>query len=380
MNISQRLWTAKDGWELIEGEEEINSSTQIVFAFGGRTVLEDASHYNKLREFYPNAQILTGSTSGEIMDVEVHDDSIVATGIEFEHTKFETAVAQVNNRESYDVAKELASKLPKDALRHIFILSDGGKVNGTDLIRGFTENVSEDVTITGGLAGDAANFQKTLVGLNEAPTEGNVVCVGFYGDRLKIGFGSVGGWDPFGPDRIITKSEKNVLHELDGKPALELYKTYLGDQAEKLPGSALLFPLSMRRSMDDKEEVVRTILTIDEEQQTMTFAGDLPEGNITRLMKANFDRLVDGAHRAAEGGLSTIGSFKPELALLISCVGRKLVLGQRIEDEVESVREVVGDEPIITGFYSYGEIAPSLGTINCKLHNQTMTITLMAEE
>ena len=380
MEISQRFWSKRDGWELIEGEHEIDNSAELVFAFGGRTVLEDKAHFEQLRAFYPNAQILMGSTSGEIMDVEVHDDSIVATGIKFDHTKFEIVVANAKDRESFDVAQELAKALPHEGLRHIFILSDGGHVNGTDLIQGFTSTCSNQVTITGGLAGDAANFQKTLVGLDAAPQEGQVIAVGFYGDRLKIGFGSVGGWDPFGPDRIITKSEKNVLHELDGKPALELYKTYLGDQAENLPGSALLFPLSMRRSVEDKEEVVRTILTIDEENQTMTFAGDLPEGNITRLMKANFDRLIDGAHKAAEGSLSTIGSFKPELALLISCVGRKLVLGQRIEDEVESVREVIGDDAIITGFYSYGEIAPSLGTINCKLHNQTMTITLLSED
>ncbi|MGB0525237.1 MAG: FIST signal transduction protein [Flammeovirgaceae bacterium] len=380
MKIAQRFWTARDGWELIEGDEEQARKAQLVFAFGGRKALEEKTHYEKLQVFFPNAQILTGSTAGEIIDVEVHDDSIVATGIQFEHTQIETAIVPVNDRESYEVGKTLAGKISHQDLKHIFILSDGGKVNGTDLIRGFKENVPTNVTITGGLAGDAANFSRTLVGLNAAPDEGNVACVGFYGDRLKIGFGSVGGWDPFGPDRIITKSDKNVLHELDGKPALELYKTYLGEQAEKLPGSALLFPLSMRKSIEDKEEVVRTILTIDEAQQTMTFAGDLPEGNITRLMKANFDRLVDGAHKAAEGSVSTIGSFIPELALLISCVGRKLVLGQRIEDEVESVREVIGDEPIITGFYSYGEIAPSLGTVNCKLHNQTMTITLMAEE
>lgn len=380
MKVSQRFWSATDGWEQVEGDDEQNANAQLVFAFGGRTVLEDAVHFNALKEAFPNAQILTGSTSGEIMDVEVHDDSIVATGIEFEYTKFETAVAQVADRSSYDVAKELAGKLHQEGLKHIFILSDGGKINGTELIRGFKENAPEGVSITGGLAGDAANFARTLVGLNAAPADGNVACVGFYGDRLKIGFGSVGGWDPFGPDRMITKSDRNVLYELDGKPALELYKTYLGDQAEKLPGSALLFPLSMRQSLEDKEEVVRTILTIDEEKQTMTFAGDLPEGNVTRLMKANFDRLVDGAQKAAEGSLSTIGSFTPDLALLISCVGRKLVLGQRIEDEVESVRDVIGDEPIMTGFYSYGEIAPSLGTVNCKLHNQTMTITLMAEE
>ncbi|MFT5914857.1 MAG: hypothetical protein ACJAWV_000991 [Flammeovirgaceae bacterium] len=378
MKTSQKLWTAKDGWEEINGEGSINP--QVVLAFGGRKTLENASHFDNIKSSFPNADILMASTSGEIIDVEVHDDSVAVTAIEFQSTKHKVVVSSVEGKTSEGAAKEVADSLPKEGLRHVFVLSDGGMVNGTSLIKGLVENLPKNTSITGGLAGDAADFQKTLVGLNETPKAGNIVLLGLYGEKLRVGFSSVGGWDAFGPDRIITKSDKNVLYELDGKPALDLYKEYLGEQAEKLPGSALLFPLSMRTSANDKEEVVRTILTIDEEQKSMTFAGDLPEGNITRLMKANFNRLIDGAQNAAEASLDKFGSFKPELALLVSCVGRKLVLGQRIEDEVESVREVIGDDAAMTGFYSYGEIAPSLGTLNCQLHNQTMTITLLAEE
>ena len=378
MKIAQLHWTAKDGWEKVTESSNINP--QLVLMFGGRKTLENKDHFQYLREQFPKAKIVSASTSGEIIDVEVHDDSVVATAIEFEHCRIETVDTHIEGKDSYGAAKELAQQLPKEGLRHVFITSDGGHVNGTELISGFVQHLPSNVSITGGLAGDAADFKKTLVGLNKSPTEGNIVAIGLYGERLKIGFGSVGGWDAFGPDRMITKSDKNVLFELDDKPALELYKTYLGEQAKELPGAALLFPLSMRTSIEDKEEVVRTILTIDEETQTMTFAGDLPEGNIARLMKANFDRLVDGAQQAAEASVDEIGSFEPELAILVSCVGRKLVLGQMVEDEVEAVRETVGEQTAITGFYSYGEIAPSLGTLNCQLHNQTMTITLLAEE
>ena len=107
----------------------------------------------------------------------------------------------------------------------------------------------------------------------------------------------------------------------------------------------------------------------------MTFAGDIPQGATARLMKANFDRLIEGAQGAAEKSTSII----PDLAILISCVGRKLVLKDRTEEELESVRRIFGNKTVLTGFYSYGEISPFTPNSKCELHNQTMTITTLSE-
>jgi hypothetical protein len=234
------------------------------------------------------------------------------------------------------------------------------------------------VTATGGLSGDGDRFHRTLVLADERCSEGLVGAVGFYGPRLRVGYGSLGGWDPFGPDRLVTKSEGNVLYELDGQPCLQLYKTYLGEHAAGLPASALRFPLSVRDSYSQRQ-VVRTILGMSEENQSMTFAGDIPQGSYARLMKANFDRLVDGANGAASVAVTALGSGSPELAILISCVGRRLVLQQRTEEELETVRSVVGERATLTGFYSYGEICPTVPNASCELHNQTMTITTLLE-
>ena len=235
----------------------------------------------------------------------------------------------------------------------------------------------EGVIITGGLAGDGAKFKTTLVGLNETPTEGRIVAVGFYGNDLSITYGSVGGWDSFGPERLITKSDENVLYELDHLPALDIYKKYLGEHAKELPGSGLLFPLSIRMP-DSNDAIVRTILAVNEDEKSLTFAGNMPQENYARLMKANFDRLIEGASTAAQNSIDTILQ-KPDLAILISCVGRKLVLNHRIEEEVEEIRKVYGDSTAIMGFYSYGEISPS-NVMKCDLHNQTMTITTFTEK
>jgi len=210
------------------------------------------------------------------------------------------------------------------------------------------------------------------------PAQGVVAALGLYGCRLNVGFGSLGGWDPFGPQRLITRSEGNILYELDGKSALGLYKHYLGAHAAELPASGLLIPLSITVE-GHAASVVRTILAIDESAQSLTFAGDIPQGAYARLMKANFNRLIDGASAAARTSHEPLGSNSPELALLISCVGRKLVLKQRTGDEVEAVRQVLGERTVLTGFYSYGEIAPFAPGANCELHNQTMTITTVSE-
>ena len=217
-----------------------------------------------------------------------------------------------------------------------------------------------------------------MVGLDAIPTEGNIVAVGFYGDRLEVGFGSSGGWVPFGPLRRVTRAQANVLYELDGHSALELYKKYLGDQAEGLPGAALRFPLCI--TTEKGRHLVRTILSIDETHQSMIFAGDIPHDSRVRFMRASYEDLVDGAAQAAEESLRTNGGLQDaDLAICISCVGRKIVLGQHTEEETEVVRETLGDRPAITGFYSYGELAPMEASQWCELHNQTMTITLMKE-
>ncbi|MBL4578664.1 MAG: FIST C-terminal domain-containing protein [Flavobacteriales bacterium] len=377
MQIEQKQWTSEGQWQA-SGGNGVSESANLVLAFGSRSALSDSARFDEIKGFYPNAHILLGTTSGEILGIEVSDDTIALTAIQFESTTLKTASLRISEQQnSFEAGKTLASELLADDLVHVFVLSDGLQVNGSELVKGMSEALPSSISVTGGLAGDAANFEKTLVGLDSAPTDGNIVGIGLYGSSLKVGHGTQGGWDPFGPERIVTKSVSNVLYELDGQSALELYKTYLGDKASELPGSGLLFPLAIKESADSKA-VVRTLLAVDEGEQSMTFAGDLPEGAVVQLMKANFDKLIDASAEAAESTLEKIGS-DAQLAILVSCVGRKLVLDQRIEEEVEEVQAVLGDDIKITGFYSYGEISPLNDGYSCDLHNQTMTITTFRE-
>jgi hypothetical protein len=303
----------------------------------------------------------------------------VVTAVEFEKTVVKGSGLQLNRIDnSFEAGRKLAENLPKKDLVHAIVLSDGLNVNGSELVDGLIKNLPENVTVTGGLAGDSDRFNSTFVIWNDVPKKDMVAVLGFYGKNLNVGYASLGGWDPFGPERVITKSKGNVLFELDGQSALDLYKKYLGEHAKELPSSGLLFPLSLRVG-NNNTPIVRTILGVNEAEQSMTFAGNVPEGAYARLMTANFDRLIDGAIDAARTSAMPLGSLNAELAILISCVGRKLVLKQRVEEEVEGVREVLGNKPVLAGFYSYGEISPFTANAKCELHNQTMTITTFAE-
>jgi hypothetical protein len=388
MKIEQQKWSAQNGWTSARGES-LGNSAQLVLVFSARSVLRQASTVQSLQGMYPSALVLGCSTAGEICGTQVSDETMVATAVWFEHTQLQWAT--VNLREavtSFRAGELLAQALPgsvasnnghgDDGLVHVLVFSDGLKVNGSDLVAGLTKHLPPGTTLTGGLAGDGARFEETLVFSKNGPESDTVAVLGLYGTRLKVGFGSLGGWDSFGPERIITRSKGNVLFELDGRSALGLYKKYLGEHARELPASGLLFPLSLRTKAGETA-VVRTILSIDEKAESMTFAGDVPEGAYARLMKANFDRLIDGATGAAQRCHQALASSSSDLAILISCVGRKLVLKQRIEEEVEAVRDVLGERTALTGFYSYGEISPFTPGARCELHNQTMTVTTLSE-
>ncbi len=379
MKIEQRLWQAGK-WKLIGKSQSLKNTAQLVLVFGERYALEKTPYFTDIQKFYPQATIVTGSTAGEIIGNEVYDDSISATAIALEKSNIQLAEVSVKDfPDSRAAGAGLAKLLPHEDLKHVFILSDGTQINGTELISGLNATLPAQVTITGGLAGDGARFEKTLVGCNHLPEPGKIVAIGFYGTAIRAGFGSFAGWEPFGPWRLITKAEKNVLFELDGKPALQLYKEYLGEKAAELPASALLFPLMIRPKAENERAIVRTILGIDEAENSMTFAGDIPVGYYAQLMKANFEKLIEGAATAARTGLQNLNTSDAELAILISCIGRKLVMNQRVADEVEGVANLLQKHAAVTGFYSYGEMAPFTAGENCFLHNQTMTITFLSE-
>lgn len=359
----------------------LDSDATFLLLFGAPDLV-DTDRIRHVLDACPRSAVLGCSTAGEIHGCEISDESLVVAAVRFDHTTLRTAQAAVHApTDSYAAGRAIAETLKDASLRGVFVLSDGLNVNGSDLVKGLNDTLGGDVVVTGGLAGDGTNFKRTWVIKDRAPANGYVTAIGFYGDRVRIGHGSKGGWDKFGPERRVTKSMGNVLYELDGRPALQLYKEYLGDRAAGLPATGLLFPLAIRASSTDGKVLVRTILAVDESAQSMTFAGDMPEGMLAQLMRANFDRLVQGASEAAALAVNNqddAATPSPTLSIAISCVGRRLVLGERTEEEIEATLDILPKGSSQVGFYSYGEISP-YASGSCDLHNQTMTLTTISE-
>ena len=353
---------------------------QLVLAFGTHEAFVPGGQAQMIAQSFPNAIVIGCSTAGEIANNGVHDNTLIVTANHFANPVFRSVSADITTmEETADAGRRFASQLERKDLKAIFILGRGLDINGSALIDGIRETVGNDVILTGGLAGDAGRFKQTFTLLNGEVADNKIVGFGIYGDTIEVTYGSLGGWDSFGPIRRVTKSKANVLFELDGKPALEIYKKYLGDKAKDLPASGLLFPFALLKNNQDNSGIIRTILAVSEEDQSVTFAGDIPINGLVRLMHTTNDGLVGGAKGAAELAVKENGQDQKGLGILVSCVGRKLVLGGDVDEELDAVRDAFG-EATMTGFYSYGEICPMEGFSECKLHNQTMTVTYLAEK
>lgn len=383
MELEQLEWRPGLGWRQTTGG--LSRAPALVLLFAAREVLDRDREecLAPLLRRYPGVPLVGCSAAGEIRDIRVGDGGAVAVALAPRQGHIRVESREVTAANSRICGAALGQALAGPDLRLVFVLAEGVALNGTALVAGLRETLPPDCILTGGLAADGDRFQVTRVVVDHRVSSGLAAAVGFYGPSWRVGYGSVGGWDSFGPDRLITKASGNVLYELDGRPALALYRRYLGELAAGLPATGLYFPLSLRRQLGDEAGLVRTLMAINEADGSLTFAAEIPEGHYARLMKANFERLIDGAGLAAECSRQQDASASPCLALLVSCVGRKLLLEQRVEEELERVREVLGPEALLTGFYSYGEICPQTtpaGGGRCELHNQTMTITTLGED
>ncbi len=361
--------------------ETIKATTpDLLVVFTSSGILSDKAVSDKISSILPpQSHIIGCSTSGEMGD-RVDDESVALMAMSFDKTPLACASVEISGADqSRDGGAQIGKKLLKDDLRAVFILGPGKDINGSHLVEGLRDVLPSNVVVFGGLAGGGVSFGTTYTILDGHVAPNQIVAVGFYGDSIRANTGSEGGWKPFGPHRKVTKSIDNVLYELDGKPALDLYKHYLGDKAAGLPGSGLLYPFAILNKTTKQPELIRTLLAINEDDQSLTFAGNIEEGSDLALMHAGNDELVDGASAAAENIASHSPLISESATICISCIGRKLLMGNDAEDELDAVKDVLNPSHFL-GFYSNGEISALSDGGVPELHNQTMTITYLYED
>jgi hypothetical protein len=336
-------------------------SPHLLLAFGTPDAFEQSAVHCALRGDFPDAELVGCSTAGDISSEGVTDGSVTVTAIQFRDPALAVAATtRANSRDSRAAGQRLGTQLASHHPHTIIVFGQGVAINGSALIAGIADVVGPDVAISGGLAGDAGAFRRTLV-----MTTGGV--------------SDDAGWHSFGPERLVTHADGNLLHAIDGEPALDLYKRYLGDYAARLPSSGLLFPFALLGDEYGSVGLIRTILGVNEETRSLVMAGDIQTDARVRLMHARADQLIDGAETAAEQAFDDAPVDGDALSLMVSCVGRRLVLGERADEEIEAVSHVMGGKDAVAGFYSYGEIAPAERGNVCLLHNQTMTISRWVE-
>ena len=352
----------------------------LLLVFGSVEHFTNSSFYETLRKAFPESNLLGCSTAGEITLDGVDDGTCTITGVHFGEVRQTRGSTRLNGMDdSYAAGERLGQQLAAVDLKAVLVFGPGVQINGSGLVDGIGSVIGHSVPITGGLAGDGGAFKQTFTLGSGGVADDRVVAIGLCGDQLHFGHGSFGGWEPFGPARKVTRCEGNVLYELDGEPALAVYKRYLGEHAKDLPASGLLFPFAMLGEDHSAVGLIRTILGIDDVAGSLTLAGEINVDGYLKLMHAGTDKLVNGAEAAAQAAIDMLQPPGECLAILVSCVGRKLVMGNRVDEEVEAVGDVFGSKAALTGFYSYGEISPFTAGASCKLHNQTMTITCLSE-
>jgi len=369
----------------VDNLEQLDSlssfAPDLIVAFGALSYFESPKLANALGKLVPSSALIGCSTAGEIAVDRVYDSSCIVTAIKFANTRVEAVTTEISGMaDSFSAGERLGLALDHSNLSGVLLLGTGVAINGSALVAGLESALPKGVSISGGLAADAGAFKQTWTLGPAGNSDKHIVAVGFYGDKIQLSYGTFAGWEPFGPARKVTRCDGNILYELDGASALEVYKRYLGDYAKDLPGSGLLFPFAMLNSEHEKHGIFRTILAIDESEGSLTLAGDIDPNGYLELMHSSTDKLINGAETAAKTAQKNhTGASDNSLAILVSCIGRKLVMGDRIDEEVEAVADTLGKNTTITGYYSNGEIAGTEFHSECRLHNQTMTITWISE-
>lgn len=360
-------------------DSSMDSETTMILIFFESTLVID-NHLKHIREAFPKSKILGSSTSGEIQNGEINDNSIVCTVVKFAHTRLRLISAPINFKTSAEVGHSISSSLASDELKNILLFTEGLDIDGSELIKEMHKTLNEksmNVPISGGLAGDGNRFQNTFVIFGDEVKTNHAVALGFYGDHIQIFAGTGTGWDPFGPSRIVTKATGNTVYEIDGIPALKLYREYLKEDAQNLPVSGVLFPLGV--SWGKNQNIVRSVARIDEPGNGLIFMSHIPENTKVQLMHSNVIKLIEAAKDALDNCTLNFSNGEPTFALIVSCIGRRMIMGQKTEDELENIRDLLPIHTEISGFYSYGEFAPTTHQQN-DLHNQTMTLIVFQEK
>lgn len=379
MRVVQNLWMPDRGWrDTWESMSELPPERSVLLALGDGEAWEASSWREELRARFPNVPLVGCSTAGEMEGATLRENAVSLSAVSFDAVTVRTASTSLATLEdSLRAGRSLALALGAPTLRHVLVFAEGIAVQGADFARGLSEALPEGVRASGGMAGDGFRSESTTLLEGDSRSSGRALALGLYGASLEVGCGVFGGWMPFGPPRVISRAQGAFLMELDGRNALDLLRQYMGDgifDNERI----MAFPLGI---CDEGGHVVavRALLRTELQGRRVVTVGEIPEGTRIRFLRGSAENLLDGAGEAVRSALKE-HRRAPDWALAVGCFGRRCFLGHRAGEEAQEVTGALGAAVPLSGFLSYGELAPVAGmTQGCLFHNETMTVTTFVE-
>ncbi|PRY15087.1 FIST signal transduction protein [Kineococcus rhizosphaerae] len=389
MRVHHARWDRAQGWST--PLPVADGPRTLVLVLAGPAVPAADVPVDDVRAAYPTSSVLGCSTAGLVLGEGLLDEEVLVAVLVFERTRLVLEHTPLTAATSEEAGARLGERLLRHGrpdpsadggdLAAVLVLSQGRDVVGNAVAAGLSRGTGGTVPVFGGMSAGlpvpGGALPQCWVLVEGRPQTGALTAVGLYGDRVGLGVGTGSGWADLGPQRRVTRSEGATLHELDGRPALALYERYLGDEARGLPVAGLRFPLAIRRPGEPDTPVVRSVLGVDHAADTILLTGDVPQGCTAQLLHQDSEALADAAEVAARDAVAA-ASAPVGLALVVTCLGRRLALGSRTEDELESVVAGLPAGTPVVGFYTYGELAPTAAR-SCDLHNKTLTVAVLGE-
>lgn len=382
---SQKKESFDAGKEATEMAVNKLSKTPNIFWVFGAISYDQEKLLEGVNSVIPGTPVVGCTTDGEISTPGLSTDSVVVLALASDQIKFSTVAVDFLSQDSFKAGIKVGDQFINTNVKYMQIFSDGLLGNGSKIVEGIQKVLGKSIIIAGGTAGDGSLFTRTYQYHNDKVLTNSIVGVGFEG-KFSFSTGVSSGWTPVGMAKEVTKSTGNVVYELDGQPALDVYKKFLGKHASMLPAVGVEYPLALLGPQGDVGEdgyfLCRATMGVDHEKGSITFAGDVPQGVMVKMTMGNDLDVIKAAKEAAQRALDQLKKNKniqPKVVFLYSCMARKIVLGSRTNEEILAVKEVIGKDFPIIGFYTYGEYAP-IGKQNMScLHNEVATITIIGE-
>lgn len=337
---------------------------------------DHAEILSRINAAFPNIELIGGTSYGEVSSVGgFKEESVAFIAFASDTIKIKAGLGRNVSLDAEKAAKmavETALSALGETPKLAIALPESIRTNGAAFVRGL-EFLGKEATTLGGFTADMLQLKETRQFYKtEALTDCAPLLV--FGGATLFSLGRESGWSPLGNEGTITRSEGNIVREIDMRPAAEFFNRYLGDSV----GGQLEYseyPLMVREN-DEEEYCLRSAMGADGKTGGVVFLSEVPERAKVRVSEASRNMIIEGTRQSVINALGSYPGKEPAAALLFSCAGRRNVLGMRTKEEIAIVKSSTAPGLPICGLYTYGEISPAkLG--GRTLYNNDTFVTLL---